>query len=124
MTGFIGYMIDRKPEQIIAFTGGIISLISTIILAYIFISKTPSMGDIVFLFAIMSVIFSILAVISSFLVKTKPRLSGWLMICSAFFSGMFLSTSLGGNQPQGFPFLSGLSFTMLLIAGLMSLIRK
>lgn len=101
-------MSGRTTEFILALLGGIFGIFAAIF-AIMFGSFTESSVQ---LLGWSALVFSAVAIVSSVLVRIKPKIAGGLMLVSAI--GGLISISLFYVLP----------FILLLVAGLMSLLRK
>ncbi|HEY3439702.1 MAG TPA: DUF4064 domain-containing protein [Paludibaculum sp.] len=107
--------MGRTTEFVLGLIGGIIGFFAAII-ALIFGGIGGSLGadgaSTIVGLAWAAMGFSILGIVGSALVKSKAKMSGWFMTISAVGGVVCIS------------FFYGLSFVLLLIAGLMALLKK
>lgn len=102
--GILGFLAAMAALALGALAGGLGAAIDS--------EEAMQSGAFVITLGFAAIVFSIIGIIGAALVKSKPKVSGVLMLVSAF-GGLF-SISM----------FYSLSFILLLIAGLMAILKK
>lgn len=105
--------VSRVGEMVLAIVGGIFGIIFGIVALGLggVQSALHASGSNVAINGTIAILFSTLAIVMAFFVSSRPKLAGWLLLLAA----------VGGLVSISAFYI--LSFILILIAGLMSLLR-